>query len=465
MPYVNARSRHPDIGHTYRGRCVSYRMEDREEAYVLNEIKKAGFEKPSAIQSQGWPMALSGRDVIGVAKTGSGKTLGFLLPAIVHINAQPLLKPGDGPIALILSPTRELANQTLGETDKFGRSSRLKYTCVYGGVPKGGQARDLRNGVEICIATPGRLIDFLESGTTNLRRVTYLVLDEADRMLDMGFEPQMRAIVGQIRPDRQTLLFSATWPKSIVRLASDFLNNPLQVNVGSLDLHANKDITQIIEVCEEYDKRRLLMKHMAQQPRGLKILIFTGTKRGADQLTRTLRDDGYGARAIHGDKSQQDRDWTLAEFKSGKSPIMVATDVASRGLDVRDLSLVFNFDFPQAVEDYIHRIGRTGRAGKKGTAITFFTAKDAKKADELIKILTEAKQQVPKELLRYQGYSRGGKRGGPSRYSYGSSFGGSRGGSGGYGGGGYSRASSGGYSSGGSGSGYGGGGSYGGGRY
>jgi len=378
--------------------------------YVLKEIRKAGFEKPSAIQAQGWPMALSGRDMIGVAKTGSGKTLGFLLPAIVHINAQPLLKSGDGPIVLILSPTRELANQTLAETDKFGHSSQLKYTCVYGeaffilehyltrrrlrndlsgGVSKGPQARDLRNGVEIVIATPGRLIDFLESGTTNLFRVTYLVLDEADRMLDMGFEKQMRAIVGQIRPDRQTLLFSATWPKSIVQLASDFLSDPLQVNVGSLDLHANKDITQIIEVVEEYGKRRSLMKHLSQQPRGLKVLIFTATKRGADQLTRMLRDDGYGARAIHGDKSQQDRDWTLEEFKSGKSPIMVATDVASRGLDVKDLTLVFNYDFPQAVEDYIHRIGRTGRAGKKGTAITFFTSKDSRKADELIEILQE----------------------------------------------------------------------------
>eukprot|EP00467_Chlorarachnion_reptans_P005098 CAMPEP_0114530472 /NCGR_PEP_ID=MMETSP0109-20121206/25465_1 /TAXON_ID=29199 /ORGANISM="Chlorarachnion reptans, Strain CCCM449" /LENGTH=513 /DNA_ID=CAMNT_0001713101 /DNA_START=13 /DNA_END=1554 /DNA_ORIENTATION=+ len=403
-------------------------------AYVLAEIKKAGFQKPSAIQSQGWPMALSGRDMIGIAKTGSGKTLGFLLPAIVHINAQPLLKPGDGPIVLILSPTRELANQTLGETDKFGRTSRLKYTCVYGGVPKGGQARDLRNGVEIVIATPGRLIDFLESGTTNLRRVTYLVLDEADRMLDMGFEPQMRAIVGQIRPDRQTLLFSATWPKSIVRLAHDFLDNPLQVNVGSLDLHANKDIKQIIEVVDEYDKRRSLMKHLDKQPRGLKILIFSQTKRGADQLTRYLRDEGFGARAIHGDKSQQDRDFTLHEFKNGKSPIMVATDVASRGLDVRDLSLVINYDFPQATEDYIHRIGRTGRAGQKGTAITFFTSKDAKKADELIEILIEAKQVVPKELERFRGYGRRRGGGGPSRYNYGSSFGGGSRGGGGYGG-------------------------------
>mmetsp|Transcript_26307 Transcript_26307/g.36419 ORF Transcript_26307/g.36419 Transcript_26307/m.36419 type:complete len:565 (-) Transcript_26307:169-1863(-) len=436
--------------------------QSRFPEYVLKEIRKAGFEKPSAIQAQGWPMALSGRDMIGVAKTGSGKTLGFLLPAIVHINAQPLLKSGDGPIVLILSPTRELANQTLAETDKFGHSSQLKYTCVYGGVSKGPQARDLRNGVEIVIATPGRLIDFLESGTTNLFRVTYLVLDEADRMLDMGFEKQMRAIVGQIRPDRQTLLFSATWPKSIVQLASDFLSDPLQVNVGSLDLHANKDITQIIEVVEEYGKRRSLMKHLSQQPRGLKVLIFTATKRGADQLTRMLRDDGYGARAIHGDKSQQDRDWTLEEFKSGKSPIMVATDVASRGLDVKDLTLVFNYDFPQAVEDYIHRIGRTGRAGKKGTAITFFTSKDSRKADELIEILQEAKQQVPQDLLRFRGMSRkkGGRYGGGgggNRYSYGGgsygggssfgsrgSYGGGRSGGSSYGGGG---GASGGYSS------------------
>jgi len=379
-------------------------------------------------------MALSGRDMIGIAKTGSGKTLGFLLPAIVHINAQPLLKPGDGPIALVLSPTRELANQTLQETDKFGRSSRLKYSCVYGGVSKGPQARDLRNGVEILIACPGRLIDFLESGTTNLFRCTYLVLDEADRMLDMGFEPQMRAIVGQIRPDRQTLLFSATWPKSIVKLAHDFLTDPLQVNVGSLELHANKDITQIIEVVDEYDKRRTLFRHLSQQPRGIKTLIFTATKRGADQLCRTLRDDGYGARAIHGDKSQQDRDWTLQEFKSGKSPIMVATDVASRGLDVRDLTLVFNYDFPQAIEDYVHRIGRTGRAGQKGTAVSFFTSKDARKADELIQILVDAKQHIPKELMRFRGMSKkssGGRYGnrGGNRYSYGSSFG-SRAGSG-----------------------------------
>jgi DEAD/DEAH box helicase len=218
-------------------------------AYLLEEILKAGFKTPTPIQSQGWPVALSGRDVIGVAKTGSGKTLAFVLPSVVHINAQPLLKPGDGPIVLVLSPTRELALQTYGECVKFGSSSKLGFVCVYGGMPKGQQARELRAGKEIVIATPGRLIDFLESGTTNLRRVTYLVLDEADRMLDMGFEPQIRKIVSQIRPDRQTLLWSATWPREIQGLASDFLHNPVRVNVGSEDLSANTDVCLCLFVC------------------------------------------------------------------------------------------------------------------------------------------------------------------------------------------------------------------------
>jgi ATP-dependent RNA helicase DDX5/DBP2 len=277
-------------------------------------------------------MALSGRDVIGVAQTGSGKTLSFVCPAIVHINAQPLLAPGDGPIVLILSPTRELAVQTKEECNKFGYSSRIKFTCVYGGVPKGGQARDLRNGVEIVIATPGRLIDFLESGTTNLRRCTYLVLDEADRMLDMGFEPQMRSIVSQIRPDRQTLLWSATWPRSIQGLARDFLRDPIQVNIGSLELTASKNVTQIIKVMGEYDKKRALYDTLERAMDGSKVIIFAATKRTCDSLTRDLRQDGWPARAIHGDKSQSERDWVLDEFRSGKTPLMIATDVASRGL-------------------------------------------------------------------------------------------------------------------------------------
>lgn len=193
-------------------------------------------------------MALLGRDMIGISATGSGKTLAFLLPAIVHINAQPYLQPGDGPIVLVIAPTRELAVQIKVECDKFGHSSGIKNTCVYGGVPKRGQVDDLRRGVEICICTPGRMIDMLETGSTNLRRVTYLVLDEADRMLDMGFEPQLRKIVSQVRPDRQTLMWSATWPKEIQAICREFLTNPYQVTIGSLTTEANKNIKQIIEV-------------------------------------------------------------------------------------------------------------------------------------------------------------------------------------------------------------------------
>ena len=301
--------------------------------YILTEIKKAGFAKPSPIQCQAWPMALSGRDLVAVSATGSGKTIAFALPAMIHINAQPLLAPGDGPIVLMLAPTRELAVQIQEECTKFGASSKIRNTCVYGGVPKGQQCRDLRRGSEIVIATPGRLIDMLESGVTNLRRVTYLVMDEADRMLDMGFEPQIRKIVDQIRPDRQTLMFSATWPKEVQRLANDYLHDFMQVTIGSLDLSANTNITQVVEVCSEFEKRGKLVKHleMVSQQNG-KVLIFVGTKRVADDLTKYLRQDGWPALAIHGDKQQQERDWVLKEFKEGNSPIMIATDVASRGL-------------------------------------------------------------------------------------------------------------------------------------
>ncbi|KAJ5968895.1 hypothetical protein N7501_005143 [Penicillium viridicatum] len=406
-------------------------------AYVLSEVKAQGFDAPTAIQSQGWPMALSGRDVVGIAETGSGKTLSYCLPAIVHINAQPLLAPGDGPIVLVLAPTRELAVQIQAEITKFGKSSRIRNTCVYGGVPKGPQIRDLSRGVEVCIATPGRLIDMLEAGRTNLRRVTYLVLDEADRMLDMGFEPQIRKIIGQIRPDRQTCMWSATWPKDVRQLASDFLSDYIQVNVGSTDLSANHRITQIVEVVSDFEKRDKMIKHLEKimEDRSNKCIIFTGTKRVADEITRFLRQDGWPALSIHGDKQQNERDWVLNEFKQGKSPIMVATDVASRGIDVRDITHVLNYDYPNNSEDYVHRIGRTARAGAKGTAITFFTTDNSKQARDLITILTEAKQQIdPRlaEMVRYGGGGGGGRWGGRGRGGGRGGWGGGRGGGGGF---------------------------------
>ncbi|KAL6948596.1 ATP-dependent RNA helicase dbp2 [Hanseniaspora vineae] len=323
---------------TLHGTDIPKPITDFDEAgfpdYVLSEVKQQGFDKPTAIQCQGWPMALSGRDMIGVAATGSGKTLSYCLPAIVHINAQPLLKPGDGPVVLVLAPTRELAVQIQKECSKFGASSRIRNTCVYGGVPKGQQIRDLARGVEIVIATPGRLIDMLEIGKTNLKRVTYLVLDEADRMLDMGFEPQIRKIVDQIRPDRQTLMWSATWPKEVQRLARDYLHDPIQVNVGSLELAASHTITQLVEVVSEFEKRDRLVKHLATalEDQESKVIIFASTKRMCDEITKYLRQEGYPALCIHGDKQQQERDWVLDEFRSGRAPIMVATDVAARGI-------------------------------------------------------------------------------------------------------------------------------------
>ncbi|GAA6018953.1 hypothetical protein JCM11491_005691 [Sporobolomyces phaffii] len=404
-------------------------------SYIMAEIKRAGFTAPSPIQCQAWPMALSGRDLVAISATGSGKTISFALPAMIHINAQPLLSPGDGPIVLILAPTRELAVQIQEECTKFGSSSRIRNTCVYGGVPKGGQIRDLQRGSEIVIATPGRLIDMLESGKTNLRRVTYLVMDEADRMLDMGFEPQIKKILEQIRPDRQTLMFSATWPKEVQRLAHTYLKDFIQVQIGSLELSANVNITQLVEVCSDFEKRGKLIKHLEKiSSENAKVLIFIGTKRVADDLTKYLRQDGWPALAIHGDKQQQERDWVLGEFKSGRSPIMIATDVASRGLDVKDVAYVINYDMPNGIEDYIHRIGRTGRAGAKGTAYSYITPDQGKLAKDLVKILVDAKQVVPPQLQEISHFGGGGGRGGGGRGGY--RGGGGRGGGGGYGGGG-----------------------------
>merc|ERR1719384_1995256 len=229
--------------------------------YVMCEIRNAGFAAPTPIQSQGFSISLTGQDFVGIAQTGSGKTLGYMLPAIIHCNNQPYLERGDGPIVLVLAPTRELAQQIQEVADTFGKSSRIKNTCVFGGAPKGPQLRDIENGVEICIATPGRLIDFLEAGKMNLRRTPYLVLDEADRMLDMGFEPQIRKIFEQIRPDRQVLMWSATWPKEVKQLAHDFLNRDyIHINIGAQDLSANHNILQIVDVCEEYEKEQKLAR-------------------------------------------------------------------------------------------------------------------------------------------------------------------------------------------------------------
>jgi len=367
---------------------------------VVAELSKQ-FQAPTAIQSISWPIGLSGLDLVGIARTGSGKTLAFMLPAFIHILHQSPLLRGDGPIALVLCPTRELAQQVQQVAADFGACLNLRNVCVYGGASKGPQLRDLERGSEICIATPGRLNDILEMGKTNLRRCTYLVLDEADRMLDMGFEPQIRKIIDHIRSDRQTLMYSATWPKEVQKLANEFLIEPVKVNIGSLELAANHNITQIIEVLDDESMKEdklLNILGICMQESEQKTLIFVETKRKADELTRRMRRDGWPTLCIHGDKAQTERDWVLNEFKTGKTPILIATDVAARGLDVDDIKFVINYDYPNCSEDYIHRIGRTGRADKEGTAYTFFTFQNANKAADLIQVLEEAKQPVSPEL-------------------------------------------------------------------
>ncbi|KAK6634149.1 putative ATP-dependent RNA helicase ddx17 [Polyplax serrata] len=415
IPHPNVLKRTDDEVNQYRalmeitvsGKDVPNPNQTFEEsnfpANVMAVIKKQGFSKPTAIQAQGWPIALSGRDMVGIAQTGSGKTLAYALPATVHITHQRPLSKGEGPIALVLAPTRELAQQIQSVAKDFGTCS-IRNTCIFGGAPKGSQARDLERGVEIVIATPGRLIDFLDKGTTNLRRCTYLVLDEADRMLDMGFEPQIRKIIEQIRPDRQVLMWSATWPKEVQSLAEDFLHDYIHINIGSLSLAANHNIRQHVEVMQDYEKEGRLTSLLRDigANRNNKILIFVETKKKVDDVVRLVKREGFPAICMHGDKSQQERDYVLNEFRTGKCAVLVATDVAARGLDVDDIKYVINFDYPNSSEDYVHRIGRTGRSTQMGTAFTFFTPQNARQAKGLVAVLEEASQPInPKvtELL------------------------------------------------------------------
>ncbi|KAK3254594.1 hypothetical protein CYMTET_36199 [Cymbomonas tetramitiformis] len=383
-------------GHNVPDPCMTFESA-KMPSDILTEVGRAGFSAPTPIQAQSWSIALQGRDVIAIAKTGSGKTFGYMYPAFMHVR-QTQKPPRQGPTVVVLAPTRELACQIKDETDKFGRNSGIISTCVYGGAPKHAQLRDINSGVHCVIATPGRLNDFLESRQLDLSQASFLVLDEADRMLDMGFEPQIQKVVHVIPRDRQTLFYSATWPKAVREIASQFVQNvPCHVFIGDTDtLVANKNITQHVEVINPMDKQRRLVQILRNFPEGSKIIIFCSTKRMCDQLARGLME--FRASAIHGDKSQQERDQVLANFRAGRSPIMCATDVAARGLDVPAVSCVVNYDFPNGVEDYIHRIGRTGRAGMKGEAYTFFTQQDAKYAKELVQVVKDAGMVVSPEM-------------------------------------------------------------------
>jgi len=366
-----------------------------------------GFKAPTPIQAQCWPALLAGRDVIGIAETGSGKTLGFVLPALIHIlDQKPVGKAkGDqGPIVLVLSPTRELAMQTHEVCESAGAQVQLKSVCIYGGMPKDQQKAALRAGVHFVVATPGRLLSLINEGHCSLARVTYLCLDEADRMLDMGFEPDIRAIIGNVRTDRQTMLFSATWPKEIQALGREFVNNPLHLTVGTPDeLTANHRVKQTVEVIDEFARDRRLVDLLKNyhSSRKNKIIIFVLYKKEVGRVENMLKRQGWAAVGISSDKNQYERTKALEDFKSGAQPLLIATDVAARGLDINDVEHVINYSMPLTIEDYVHRIGRTGRGGKNGNSHTFFTKNDKTLSGELINILKEANENVPEELTKF----------------------------------------------------------------
>ncbi|KAF1002867.1 DEAD-box ATP-dependent RNA helicase 45-like [Apium graveolens] len=367
---------------------------------ILDTIKKLNFEKPMSIQAQALPIIMSGRDCIGVAKTGSGKTLAFVLPMLRHIKDQPPLMSGDGPIGLIMAPTRELVQQIHGDIKKFAKVVGISCVPVYGGSGVAQQISELKRGTEIVVCTPGRMIDILctSSGKiTNLRRVTYLVMDEADRMFDMGFEPQITRIVQNTRPDRQTVLFSATFPRQVEVLARKVLNKPVEIQVGGRSV-VNKDITQLVEMRSESDRFLRLLELLGEWYEKGKILIFVQSQDKCDSLFRDLLKHGYPCLSLHGAKDQTDRESTISDFKSNVCSLLIATSIAARGLDVKELELVINYDVPNHYEDYVHRVGRTGRAGRKGAAITFISEEDARYAPDLVKALELSEQVVPDDL-------------------------------------------------------------------
>uniref|UniRef100_A0A8C7XB66 Probable ATP-dependent RNA helicase DDX46 n=1 Tax=Oryzias sinensis TaxID=183150 RepID=A0A8C7XB66_9TELE len=367
---------------------------------ILAALKKQGYDKPTPIQAQAIPAIMSGRDLIGIAKTGSGKTIAFLLPMFRHIMDQRPLEESEGPISVIMTPTRELALQITKECKKFSKALGLRVVCVYGGTGISEQIAELKRGAEIIVCTPGRMIDMLGANSgrvTNLRRATYVVLDEADRMFDMGFEPQVMRIVDNVRPDRQTVMFSATFPRAMEALARRILSKPIEVQVGGRSVVCS-DVEQHVLVIEEDQKFLKLLEILGHYQEKGSVIIFVDKQEHADGLLKDLMKASYPCLSLHGGIDQYDRDSIINDFKNGVCRLMVATSVAARGLDVKQLILVVNYNCPNHYEDYVHRAGRTGRAGNKGYAYTFITEDQVRYAGDIIKGLELSGAPVPPEL-------------------------------------------------------------------
>lgn len=396
---------------------------------LLEIIEQVGYKDPTPIQRQAIPIGMQNRDIIGVAETGSGKTLAFLFPLIAWIQSLPKIERTEdadqGPYAIILAPTRELAQQIEEETVKFGQPLGIRTVVVVGGLSREEQGFRLRMGCEIVIATPGRLIDVLENRYLVLNQCTYIVLDEADRMIDLGFEPDVQRIleympVTNLKPDteeaedgrfllanyntkkkyRQTVMFTATMPPAVERLARSYLRRPAVVYIGSIGKPTER-VEQIVHLMGENDKRKKLMEYLS---RGVDppIIIFVNQKKGADVLAKGLEKLGYNACTLHGGKGQEQREYALASLKSGAKDMLVATDVAGRGIDIKDVSMVINYDMAKTIEDYTHRIGRTGRAGKTGIAVSFCTNDDSALFFDLKQMLLSSPvSNCPPELMNH----------------------------------------------------------------
>ena len=362
---------------------------------VLEGVRAAGYITPTPIQLRGIPLVLGGRDIIGSAQTGTGKTAAFALPILTKLD-----RHAPGPRALILEPTRELAAQVETAIRDFARFTNLKVTVVYGGVGYGRQLDDLRAGVDVLAATPGRLLDHLERGTVRLDKVQFLVLDEADRMLDMGFLPDVRRIVERCPRQRHTSLFSATIPPQIETLIQWAMNKPETIEIGARRTPA-ETVKHVIYPVADSQKSDLLLE-LLKRVNFNSVLIFCRTKHGADRVVGLLKRNNHAVAVLHSNRTQKEREQALEGFRSGKFEVLVATDIAARGLDIADVSHVINYDVPQHPEDYIHRIGRTGRAEHTGDAFTIMTAEDGSHVFAIERFISQKIPRVKLENFSYK---------------------------------------------------------------
>ncbi|HEY9880917.1 MAG TPA: DEAD/DEAH box helicase [Leptolyngbyaceae cyanobacterium] len=361
---------------------------------LLRAVADEGYTTPTPIQRQAIPPILQGQDILASAQTGTGKTAGFTLPILHRLSKSTVFKASRAPRALILTPTRELAAQVADSVLTYSRYLRLRSAVVYGGVGFVPQIQKLSRGVDIVVATPGRLLDHVGQGTVDLSKIEILVLDEGDRMLDMGFIHDIRKIMSYLPQERQTLLFSATFSTAVKRLADDLLNSPMLIEAAPQNMAA-ETVNQVIHPVDR-DRKRELLSHMIGARNWKQVLVFTRTKHGADRLAEQLAKDGLKTAAIHGNKSQSARTRALTAFKRGAVRVLVATDVAARGLDIDQLPHVVNFELPDVPEDYVHRIGRTGRAGNEGQAISLVSGEEYSLLRDIERLL---KRDLPRDVV------------------------------------------------------------------